>query len=188
MTDDRMRAAFALVPDWVDDRVTDGTSMRLYVRLARKYADRQRHAFPGEDVLAEELGCTDRTIRRAIGILGATGALIITRERKADGHFGRNLYYLPTEDPSGTNGRKQTSSGGRKQTSGGRRKQVSGLPEEAGFRSEPDPLNPDPRSNQTSEANASDTDADAPRRASNGDGNPTGADEDPKSGGSKDQN
>ncbi|MGH3923623.1 MAG: hypothetical protein ACRDTT_12275, partial [Pseudonocardiaceae bacterium] len=44
------------------------------------------------------------------------------------------------------------------------------------------------RSNQTSEANASDTDADAPRRASNGDGNPTGADEDPKSGGSKEQN
>lgn len=96
----RLREPFALVPAWVDERITDGFAMRLYVRLARKYADRKRDAFPREDTLAKEMQVSERTIGRALTHLVEVGALTVTRERKlTSGHYGRNFYNLPTEDP-----------------------------------------------------------------------------------------
>lgn len=95
----QLRTPFGLVPEWVDESVTDGTAMRLYVRLARKYANAARDAFPEEITLAEELGVSERTIRRCLAILTDAGAIRITRTRRADGHYGRNLYHLPMDEP-----------------------------------------------------------------------------------------
>ena len=96
----QLRTPFGLVPEWVDERVTDGTAMRVYVRLARKYANVARDAFPEEITLADELGVSERTVRRCLGTLTDVGAIRITRTRRADGHYGRNLYHLPMDEPA----------------------------------------------------------------------------------------
>lgn len=174
MVSARIRGSFALIPEWAEVRITDGTAMRLYVRLARKYADRERHAFPHEDELAEELGCSPRTIKRCVQLLRAADVLIVERERRADGSYGGNLYHLPTDDPReahqgpnmayrqgtnvapGSDQRKRRVSPGRQDRPPGAKYGPS--------RSQPDPV-----FNQTSEANASGDDADASHRESNAD-------------------
>ncbi|MGH3985714.1 MAG: helix-turn-helix domain-containing protein [Pseudonocardiaceae bacterium] len=99
---DRMRTSFAMIPGWVITRVTSGIALRIYTHLAWKYADTERHAFPSEQRLAEELGCGLRTVQRALTILRDQDALIVTRSRKSDGHYGRNVYRLPMDDPRDT--------------------------------------------------------------------------------------
>lgn len=100
-----MRTGFAMVPDWVIQRVTDGTAMRVYLHLAYKYADADRQAFPEMGTLADELGVSDRTVKRAVAVLQAANAIQVSRARQSDGYFGRNFYTLPLDDPSpgGTN-------------------------------------------------------------------------------------
>lgn len=167
----RIRGSFALIPEWAEVRIVDGTAMRLYVRLARKYADRERHAFPFEDELARELGCSESTVKRCVRILREADVLIVDRERKADGSYGRNLYYLPTEDPreahQGSNmtcGQGSNIDPGSDQAkrcvSPGRQDRPPGVKYDLSEEQ------PDPGFNQTSEAKASGDDADAPHRES----------------------
>lgn len=101
MADQRkMRTGFAMVPDWVIRRVTDGTAMRTYLHLACKYADANRNAFPEMETLAAELEVSERTVKRSVAVLQVAGAIRVTRARQSDGYFGRNLYTLPLDDPS----------------------------------------------------------------------------------------
>lgn len=178
----RLRAGFALVPEWVDERVADGTAMRLYVRLARKYADRERHAFPLEDTLAGELGCSERTVRRAVGQLREIGAIVVERERRDDGSYGRNLYSLPMDEslqrPDTTCGSDQQKQDvppardHRPNMAGGDRPYLAGRSEQegcnktAGHEDRPPAAifgrsekQPDPPTNQTHNCNHSDADA-----------------------------
>lgn len=93
------RTQFGMVPDWVDEVVTDGAAMRLYVRLARKYANaRTRECYPSQARLMEELDMSESSLRRATRHLQESGALLIRRERKASGHMGRNVYWLPMDN------------------------------------------------------------------------------------------
>jgi hypothetical protein len=94
-----MRTQFAMVPKWVYTRVTDNTALRVYVYLAGEYCDTDRYCFPKEETLAKELGCTVRTIQRALRALQDAGALRVIRSRKTNGHWGRNAYVLPMDDP-----------------------------------------------------------------------------------------
>lgn len=73
--------------------------MRVYVRIARRYAGRDRHAFPEVADLAEQLGLSERTVKRAVALLREVGAIIVTRSRQPDGYYGRNSYWLPLDDP-----------------------------------------------------------------------------------------
>jgi Helix-turn-helix domain len=95
----RMRTKFALVPEWVYTRVTDGTALRIYIHLACKYCDADRYCFPSEALIAQELGYGVRTVERALKTLRATDALLVHRSRKTGGHWGRNAYTLPMDDP-----------------------------------------------------------------------------------------
>lgn len=94
-----MRTQFGMVPAWVDEQVTDGTAMRVYVRLVRKYANHDRHAFPTIETLAGELDISPKTVKRAIALLQRVGAIVVTRTRQPDGNYGRNRYWLPMDDP-----------------------------------------------------------------------------------------
>lgn len=149
----RMRTKFAMVPTWVYTQVTDAATLRLYVHLSGEYCDEDRYCFPSEERLAEELGYSERTIRRAIKALRDVEALVVHRSRKTSGHWGRNSYTLPLDDPrdtamhhhrtpvaAGSDQGKQGISAGRDQrplVSSGQRPLVS-------YR-EPDPLKqPDP--------------------------------------------
>lgn len=95
----KIRTSFAMVPGWVITRVPDPISLRVYVHLAWKYADAERHAFPKESALAEELNMGQRTVQRAIATLREADAIKIERSRKVGGHYGRNEYSLPLDDP-----------------------------------------------------------------------------------------
>lgn len=99
MADETMRTQFGMVPKWVDEQITDGTAMRVYVRLARKYASETRDAFPEVSELAGELGIGERTVKRALATLREIGAVVVTRARQPDGYYGRNLYNLPLDEP-----------------------------------------------------------------------------------------
>lgn len=144
----RIRTQFGMVPDWVDEQVTDGTAMRVYVRLVRKYADAGRHAFPEVETLAEDLGVSPSSVKRALDKLRAIGAIQVTRSRLGDGSYGRNIYALPMDQP--TQGSNMTSGPGVKydpwvppaQTGGSRRSDpgVKYDPSE----NQPDPVKPDP--------------------------------------------
>lgn len=92
------RTTFGMVPEWVDELVTDGSAMRVYVRLARKYANaKTRECYPTQEALAEELGMGVKAVKRAIGILKSQGALYVRRSRRDDGKLGRNRYWLPMD-------------------------------------------------------------------------------------------
>jgi biotin operon repressor len=91
------RTQFAMVPEWVDERVTDATAMRLYVRLARKYASAGgRTCYPSQRTLAEELAISERTVKRAMAHLVDAGAVVAKRTIR-DGRLNRNVYWLPLE-------------------------------------------------------------------------------------------
>jgi hypothetical protein len=94
-----VRTAFAIVPAWVIERVTNGTALRYYMHIACRYSNEKRHAFPSEETLAQDLGDTVRTAQRAIKALRDADALIVTRNRHGNGHLGGNRYWLPLDDP-----------------------------------------------------------------------------------------
>jgi Helix-turn-helix domain len=103
------RTTFGMVPDWVDESITDGYELRVYVRLARKYANaRTRECYPSQQALATELGIGLRTVQRAIAGLIRHGVLVVTsRQRREDGSLGRNRYWLPMDQPRITAGQRQ---------------------------------------------------------------------------------
>lgn len=98
-----VRTAFGMVPEWVDELVTDGTAMRVYVRLARKYANaKTRECHPSQKALADELGIGVTTVEGALRKLREVGAVVVRRSDRGDGKFGRNEYWLPLDQPSQT--------------------------------------------------------------------------------------
>jgi len=97
-----IQTPFAAVPCWVIERVTDPVALRVYTYIAWRYANAKRHAFPSEERLAKDLSCSRSTIQRALRKLRVADALIVVRPRKADGHYGGNLYRLPLDDPRDT--------------------------------------------------------------------------------------
>jgi DNA-binding transcriptional regulator YhcF (GntR family) len=86
---------FAIMPDWVIELDISHTAFKLYAVLAR-YADNVTHqAFPSLETLADRLGCTERTIRRAVDELVAKGA--ITKHNR--GRYNSSLYTVMTTPP-----------------------------------------------------------------------------------------
>lgn len=94
------RTRFGMVPEWVDELVTDGTAMRVYVRLARKYANVARECHPSQRSLAEELDISVATVENALRRLREVGAVVAHRTDRGDGKYGRNEYWLPLDQPS----------------------------------------------------------------------------------------
>jgi DNA-binding transcriptional ArsR family regulator len=94
------RTRFAMVPEWVDEAVTDGTALRVYVRLARKYVNTERECHPSQRSLADELKISVATVENALRKLREVGAVVVRRTDRGDGKFGRNEYWLPLDQPS----------------------------------------------------------------------------------------
>jgi len=58
--------AFSIVPEWVLLRGLSPTALKLYVVLAR-FADYQTgRAFPSRETLADRMGCSEKTVDRAV--------------------------------------------------------------------------------------------------------------------------
>ena len=90
---------FAIIPEWVIELDISHTAFRLYALLAR-YADNVTHqAFPSRGTLADRLGCSEKTIDRAIEDLVEHGAI----KKLSRGRYSSALYTVLTSGPFGTN-------------------------------------------------------------------------------------
>jgi DNA-binding transcriptional regulator YhcF (GntR family) len=102
---------FAVVPEWVIELDISHTAFRLYAVLAR-YADNVTHqAFPSLDTLSNRLGCSEKTVRRAIEDLVKHGAI----KKHSRGRYQSSLYTVITS----TSKRTKVSSDGTKMSEEG---------------------------------------------------------------------
>lgn len=93
---------YAQVPRWIlrsGDRLSH-TAVRLY-GVIMTYADNStRAAFPSREKLAQDVGASVATVKRAVKELEDQGAIIVTRRRnKKTGNFYANHYVLVFENP-----------------------------------------------------------------------------------------
>lgn len=81
----------------MDRRLSDKAKL-VFARLTDRFNVSRGYCFPGEKLMAAELGCTDRTIRTAITLLKDSGYIKVQRKR---GPNGSNLYevWLPSGKP-----------------------------------------------------------------------------------------
>lgn len=93
---------YAQIPRWIlraGDKLSHG-AVRLY-GVIMTYADNStRAAFPNREKLAEDMGISVATVKRAIKELEEYGAVEVTRRRnKKTGNFYANHYILVFNDP-----------------------------------------------------------------------------------------
>lgn len=102
--------AYARTPVWI---LRAGKNLSLGARALygaiMAYADNDTHvAFPGRELLAEDLGSNVRSITRFVKELEDFGALQVTRRRnKRTGNFYANHYVLIFQDPSAESGTRR---------------------------------------------------------------------------------
>lgn len=98
----RSRTKFSQVPHWIIRAGKDLSqgARSLYADIMT-YADNdKRSAFPGQQVLADDLGVSVRSVRTYMNELEAFGALEVERRRnKRTGNFYANRYVLVFDDP-----------------------------------------------------------------------------------------
>lgn len=93
---------YAQIPRWIlraGDKLSHG-AVRLY-GVIMTYADNStRAAFPSRERLAEDMGVSVATVKRAIKELEDCGAIEVTRRRnKKTGNYYANHYVLVFENP-----------------------------------------------------------------------------------------
>ena len=102
--------AYARTPVWI---LRAGKNLSLGARALygaiMAYADNDTHvAFPGRELLAEDLGSNVRSITRFVKELEDFGALQVTRRRnKRTGNFYANHYVLIFQDPCAESGTRR---------------------------------------------------------------------------------
>lgn len=89
---------FSIVPEWVLNKNLSPTALKLYCVLGR-FADYETGmAFPSRDTLAERMGCSGKTIDRAVAELVAGKCI----EKVSRGRYQSALYKVLQVNPDGT--------------------------------------------------------------------------------------
>lgn len=89
---------FSIIPEWVLVHPDlDGTAVRVFGILDR-YAGASGEAWPGLQTVAERIGCSEQTVRRAIRKLEEVGAVRV-EEQFISGRQTTNRYHLAGESP-----------------------------------------------------------------------------------------
>lgn len=98
---------FAQVPEWIVYSSASDKAVRVYAALDRHENDGTGRAFPGRAALAGKLGCSVRTIDRAVEELVDIGAVVVENHYRKDGSQSSNSYWLWPRHPdeNGTGGR-----------------------------------------------------------------------------------
>lgn len=98
--------AFSRIPNWIarSGKKLSATARLTYVALM-SYADNETlTAFPSQELLAEDVGVSIPTIKRAVKELAEAGAIVVQRRRnQSNGNFYANHYTL-IFDPPGITG------------------------------------------------------------------------------------
>lgn len=98
----RSRTKFSQVPHWIIRAGKDLSqgARSLYADIMTCADNDKRSAFPGQQVLADDLGVSVRSVRTYMNELEAFGALEVERRRnKRTGNFYANRYVLVFDDP-----------------------------------------------------------------------------------------
>jgi DNA-binding transcriptional ArsR family regulator len=132
---------YAMVPIWVLKATKEATAVHLYAVLSR-YANRERRAWPKHERLADDLGVSERSLRRALKVLRDVGAIVSRPRRRPDGVVDGTEYLLMAlpdkRPPVAASGQGWPVAETDPPATGGR----SGRPPVAGaYKEEPDPLN-----------------------------------------------
>ena len=69
------------------------TGTSVYLSLCR-HADGEQKAFPSQRLIAEEVGCGERTVRDYINALAKYHLIEVHREKNSDGKWLNNVYTL----------------------------------------------------------------------------------------------
>jgi hypothetical protein len=89
---------FSIVPEWVLDRGLSPTALKLYIVMAR-FADWQTGmAFPSRETLADRMGCSLKTVDRAVQELVALECV----KKIPRGRYASALYKVYQVDPRWT--------------------------------------------------------------------------------------
>jgi len=90
---------FSIVPAWLLESDVSDKAVRLYAVLAG-YADSETgQAYPGRTLLSKRLGCSTKSVDRAVLELMGLGA-IQKRQRVKEGHYQSSLYTVVRIDPA----------------------------------------------------------------------------------------
>lgn len=89
----RSETYFAMIPEWLLDADVSAQAIRLYCVLNR-YANEKRMAHPSRKALSDRMGCTVKTVDRALKELVAVGALRINARFDEAGDRTSNGYQL----------------------------------------------------------------------------------------------
>lgn len=89
---------FALIPGWLFQTASPQAGY-VYGVLAGKYADREGVSFPSHKTLAEDLGVSPATIRRALKELEDIGAVVVQMRFREDGSRSSNEYVIAQAEP-----------------------------------------------------------------------------------------
>lgn len=96
---------FAIIPEWLLDSDISAQAVRLYCILAR-YADKEGHAHPSRQKLAERTHISVKSVDRALRELTEAGAVAIQKVRHEAGDWDSNDYILtPGRDTGVATGR-----------------------------------------------------------------------------------
>ena len=111
-----LKHGFSQLPNFIlrDKRLSFGARLTYSVLLS--YAWQEDSCFPGQERMAQDLGTTDRSIRKFLNELKDHGYI----DWKQQGLNKPNIYYILDYQPI-------TSEADRKPSSGPDRKQISGL-------------------------------------------------------------
>lgn len=89
---------FSIVPEWVLDRGLSPTALKLYIVMAR-FADWQTGmAFPSRETLADRMGCSLKTVDRAVQEVVALECV----KKISRGRYASALYKVYQVDPRWT--------------------------------------------------------------------------------------
>lgn len=85
---------FAVVPEWVLlDRALNPRALQLYAFLSLRADRRDGSSRWSRERMAEQLGCSEDTVDRALGALMAAGAVSVRKQtRGRSGQFDHNVY------------------------------------------------------------------------------------------------
>lgn len=101
-SEDQDFIAFAMIPRWLlrSSGKLSSTSIHLYA-VIMTYADNiTKYGFPSRETLADDMGVSVATVKRAIKELEQAGVVEVKREyNKKTGNFRSNQYTLAYESP-----------------------------------------------------------------------------------------
>lgn len=92
---------YCIAPAWVLNSGVSDRAFRLYCYLGLRFNRDKGCAWPSRRRIADDLGCSPKTVDRAVTELVEVGAIEVRKRKTAGGDWDSNLYIVRVADPQG---------------------------------------------------------------------------------------